>query len=134
MSSSLFANVELAPRDPILGLNEGFAHDLRPNKVNLGVGVYFSDDGKIPVMRAVAEAERRRAAQPTPRGYLPIEGIPAYDSAVQQMRLGKDSGLQKQGRVITAQALGGTGGLRIGADLLRRVLPSSTVAISDPSW
>jgi len=134
MSPSLFANVELAPRDPILGLNEGFAHDQRPNKVNLGVGVYFSDDGKIPVMRAVAEAERRRAAQPAPRGYLPIEGIPAYDAAVQQMLLGKDSGLVKQGRVITAQALGGTGGLRIGAELLRRVLPNSTVAISDPSW
>ena len=134
MTTSLFANVELAPRDPILGLNEGFAHDQRPNKVNLGVGVYFSDDGKIPVMRAVAEAERRRAAQPTPRGYLPIEGIPAYDAAVQQMLLGKDSVLIGQGRVITAQALGGTGGLRIGAELLRRVLPNAKVAISEPSW
>ncbi|MCU0768372.1 MAG: aromatic amino acid aminotransferase, partial [Burkholderiaceae bacterium] len=74
MTPSLFAGVELAPRDPILGLNEGFAQDSRTNKVNLGVGVYFSEDGRIPVMRAVAEAEKRRAAQPAPRGYLPIEG------------------------------------------------------------
>ncbi len=134
MSSSLFANVELVPRDPILGLTEGFAHDARPEKVNLGVGVYLSEDGRIPVMRAVAEAERRRAASPTPRGYLPIEGIAAYDTAVQQMLLGSASTLVTEGRVITAQALGGTGGLRIGADLLRRLLPGSKVAISEPSW
>jgi len=86
------------------------------------------------VLRAVAEAERRRAAEPSPRGYLPIEGIPAYDAAVQRMLLGANSPLIAQGRVLTAQALGGTGGLRIGADLLRRVLPSSSVAISEPSW
>jgi aromatic-amino-acid transaminase len=131
--SSLFANVELLPRDPILGLNEGFAHDERPQKVNLGVGVYFAEDGRIPVLRAVAEAERRRAASPAPRGYLPIEGIPIYDAAVQRLLLG-DSPLIASGRVITAQALGGTGGLRIGAELLRRVLPDSGVVISEPSW
>jgi aromatic-amino-acid transaminase len=133
MTPSLFAGVELAPRDPILGLNEGFAQDSRTNKVNLGVGVYFSEDGRIPVLRAVAEAEKRRAAQPAPRGYLPIEGSPAYDKAVQELLLGK-SPLPAQGRVITAQALGGTGGLRIGADLLKRVMPDALVAISEPSW
>jgi aromatic-amino-acid transaminase len=133
MSASLFANLELVPRDPILGLNEGFAKDERPQKVNLGVGVYFSEDGRIPVLRAVAEAERRRAQTPAPRGYLPIEGIAAYDAAVQGLLLGS-SGLAAQGRAVTAQALGGTGGLRIGADLLRRVLPDAQVAISDPSW
>jgi len=132
--TSLFANVELLPRDPILGLNEGFAHDPRPQKVNLGVGVYFSEDGRIPVLRAVAEAERLRAASPAPRGYLPIEGIPAYDVAVQRMLLGADSPLIAAGRVITAQALGGTGGLRIGAEMLRRLLPESRVVISEPSW
>ena len=134
MSASLFAGVEMAPRDPILGLTEGFNHDTREHKVNLGVGVYLNEEGRIPVLRAVTEAECQRAAQPTPRGYLPIEGIAAYDLAVQQLLFGKDSALLRDGRVITAQALGGTGGLKIGADLLRKVLPGSKVAISDPSW
>jgi aromatic-amino-acid transaminase len=134
MSASLFAGVELAPRDPILGLTEGFSQDTREHKVNLGVGVYLDEEGKIPVLRAVAAAERQRAAEPAPRGYLPIEGIPSYDRAVQQLLLGKDSTLAAKGQAITAQALGGTGGLKIGADLLRRVLPGSKVAISDPSW
>src|SRR5512147_3125891 len=83
MSGSIFADVPAAPRDPILGLIEAFNHDTRPEKVNLGVGVYFTEGGRIPVLRAVAEAERRRAAEPTARGYLPIEGIPAYDAAAQ---------------------------------------------------
>ena len=134
MTASIFSNVEAAPRDPILGLIEAFNHDIRPQKVNLGVGVYFTEDGRIPVLRAVAEAERRRAAEPAARGYLPIEGIPAYDAAAQRLLLGPDSPLIAQGRVVTAQALGGTGGLRIGADLLRRVLPNSRIAISEPSW
>jgi len=134
MRGSIFAEVPAAPRDPILGLIEGFNHDTRTQKVNLGVGVYFSEDGRIPVLRAVAEAERRRAAQPTARGYLPIEGIAAYDAAVQKLLFGADSPLIAQGRAITAQALGGTGGLRIGAELLRRVLPHAQVAISEPSW
>ena len=134
MAASLFAGVELAPRDPIMGLTEAFNHDARSHKVNLGVGVYLNDEGKIPVLRAVAEAERQRAELPLPRGYLPIDGIPAYDLAVQQLLLGVDSPLIKEGKAITAQALGGTGGLKVGADLLRRVLPGSKVAISDPSW
>jgi aromatic-amino-acid transaminase len=134
MGASLFAGVELAPRDPIMGLTEAFNHDTRPHKVNLGVGVYLNGEGKIPVLRAVAEAERQRAELPLPRGYLPIDGIPAYDLAVQQLLLGAESPLIKDGKAITAQALGGTGGLKVGADLLRRVLPGSKVAISDPSW
>jgi aromatic-amino-acid transaminase len=134
VTASIFARVEPAPRDPILGLIEAFNHDTRPQKVNLGVGVYFTEEGRIPVLRAVAEAERRRAAEPAARGYLPIEGIAAYDAATQKLILGADSPLIGQGRVITAQALGGTGALRIGADLLRRVLPDSRVAISEPSW
>jgi aromatic-amino-acid transaminase len=124
----------LAPRDPILGLTEAFQHDAREHKVNLGVGVYLNEEGKIPVLRAVAEAERQRAALPLPRGYLPIDGIPAYDLAVQQLLFGTDSSLIRDGKAITAQALGGTGGLKVGADLLRRLLPGSKVAISNPSW
>ncbi len=134
MSASLFAQVELAPRDPILGLNEAFNADARANKVNLGVGVYFTDEGKIPLLKAVREAERQRLEAAAARGYLPIEGIAAYNQAVQGLLLGKDSPLITAGRVITAQALGGTGALKIGADFLNRLTPDSIVAISDPSW
>jgi aromatic-amino-acid transaminase len=131
---SLFHAVELAPRDPILGLNEAFNADSRTTKVNLGVGVYTNEDGKIPLLAAVREAEKARVEAALPRGYLPIEGLAAYDSAVQKMLLGQDSPLIAAGRVVTAQALGGTGALKIGADLLKRVNPNAKVAISDPSW
>ncbi|MHA6911270.1 amino acid aminotransferase [Ralstonia pseudosolanacearum] len=131
---SLFSAVELAPRDPILGLNEAFNADARGTKVNLGVGVYFTDEGKIPVLRAVQEAEKARLAMAAPRGYLPIEGIAAYDQAVQKLLFGADSPLLAEGRVVTAQALGGTGALKIGADFLKRLYPDAKVAISDPSW
>jgi len=134
MKTALFDSVQLAPRDPILGLSESFAADTRPNKVNLGVGVYCDDAGKIPVLRAVREAERARIESASPRGYLPIEGIAAYDAAVQKLLFGEDSPLIAEGRVVTAQSLGGTGGLKIGADLLKRFKPSASVLISDPSW
>ncbi len=131
---SLFSAVEMAPRDPILGLNEAFNADPRPTKVNLGVGVYTNEEGRIPLMRAVAEAENILTATHAPRGYLPIEGIAAYDKAVQTLLFGADSKLISEGRVITAQAIGGTGALKIGADFLKRLLPDAQVAISDPSW
>ncbi|MEK6296848.1 MAG: aromatic amino acid transaminase, partial [Paraburkholderia tropica] len=131
---SLFSAVELAPRDPILGLNEAYNADTRATKVNLGVGVYTNEDGKIPLLRAVRDAEMARVEAGLPRGYLPIEGIAAYDAAVQKLLLGDDSPLLAAGRVVTAQALGGTGALKIGADFLKRVNPNAKVAISDPSW
>ena len=131
---SLFSSVELAPRDPILGLNEAFNADNRPNKVNLGVGVYFTDSGKIPLLRAVQAAEQQRMENPTSRGYLPIEGIAAYNSGVQNLLFGANSQLIKDGRVITAETLGGTGALKIGADFIKRLKPNTTLAISDPSW
>ena len=131
---SLFSNVELAPRDPILGLNEAYNADSRTTKVNLGVGVYFTDDGKIPLLRAVQAAEKSMMEKPSPRGYLAIEGIPAYNQGVQNLLFGKDSDLISAGRVVTAQAVGGTGALKIGADFIKRLEPNSTVAISDPSW
>ncbi len=132
--TSLFAGVQLAPRDPILGLTDAFNQDPHPSKVNLGVGVYLTDEGRIPVLNAVAEAERRLADSSPPRGYLPIDGIAIYDAAVQKLLLGDESPLIADGRVITAQSLGGTGALKIGADLLRKVLPDASVAISDPTW
>ncbi|ALI09252.1 MULTISPECIES: amino acid aminotransferase [Pseudomonas] len=131
---SLFSAVELAPRDPILGLNEAFNADTRTNKVNLGVGVYCNEEGRIPLLRAVVEAETIRVAQHVSRGYLPIDGIAAYDQAVQTLLFGKDSPLIASGRVVTAQAVGGTGALKIGADFLKQLLPDAVVAISDPSW
>ena len=131
---SLFSAVEMAPRDPILGLNEAFNADTRATKVNLGVGVYYNEEGRIPLLRAVAEAEKARIEAHAPRGYLPIEGIAAYDSAVQKLLLGADSELIAAGQVITTQAVGGTGALKTGADFLKRLLPNAVVAISDPSW
>ncbi len=134
MSSSIFAAVEMAPRDPILGLNESFNADTRSTKVNLGVGVYFDDNGKIPLLAAVKAAEETRLKAALPRGYQPIEGAPAYNQAVQNLLFGKDSALLANGQVITAQALGGTGALKIGADYLKRLSPEAKVYISDPSW
>ena len=131
---SLFSAVEMAPRDPILGLNEAFNADTRSTKVNLGVGVYYNEEGRIPLLRAVAEAEKARIEAHAPRGYLPIEGIAAYDSAVQKLLFGADSALLAEGRVVTTQAVGGTGALKTGADFLKRLLPNAVVAISDPSW
>lgn len=131
---SLFSAVEMAPRDPILGLNEAFNADTRTNKVNLGVGVYCNEEGRIPLLRAVVEAETTRVAQHASRGYLPIDGIAAYDQAVQKLLFGNDSPLIASGRVLTTQAVGGTGALKIGADFLKQLLPNAVVAISDPSW
>jgi len=131
---SLFTAVEMAPRDPILGLNEQFAADTRPNKVNLGVGVYYDDNGKLPLLQCVQAAEARLMEKPAPRGYLPIDGIAAYDNAVKSLVFGADSAVVQGGRVATVQALGGTGGLKIGADFLKKLKPAAKVLISDPSW
>ena len=131
---SLFSAVEMAPRDPILGLNEQFAADTNPNKVNLGVGVYFDDNGKLPLLQCVQAAEKAMMDKPAPRGYLPIDGIVAYDNAVKGLVFGADSDVVKSGRVSTVQAIGGTGGLKIGADFLKKVTPNAKVLISDPSW
>ena len=131
---SLFTAVEMAPRDPILGLNEAFAADTNPNKVNLGVGVYFDDNGKLPLLKCVQTAEKQMVDAPKPRGYLPMDGVAAYDAAVKGLVFGADSEPVKSGRVVTAQGIGGTGGLKIGADFLKKLSPNAKVLISDPSW
>ncbi|MDR3369446.1 amino acid aminotransferase [Rhodoferax sp.] len=131
---SLFSAVEMAPRDPILGLNEQYNADTNPAKVNLGVGVYFDDNGKLPLLQCVQAFEKTMMDKPTARGYLPIDGIAAYDAAVKSLVFGADSEPVKSGRVATIQALGGTGGLKIGADFLKRLNPNAKVLISDPSW
>ena len=134
MTATLFSAVDMAPRDPILGLTEQFNADANPAKVNLGVGVYFNDQGKLPVLDCVAAAEKQLLESPKAKGYLPIDGIAAYDKAVQGLVFGADSDAVKGGRVATVQALGGTGGLKVGADFLKRLQPGARVLISDPSW
>ena len=131
---SMFSAVEMAPRDPILGLNEQFNADTNPNKVNLGVGVYFDDNGKLPLLQCVQAAEKTMMEKPTARGYLPIDGIAAYDAAVKSLVFGADSEPVKSGRVATVQGIGGTGGLKIGADFLKKLNPKAKVLISEPSW
>src|SRR5258706_10206973 len=131
---SLFAAVELAPRDPILGITESFNADPNTGKVNLGVGVYYDDNGKLPLLECVKRAERELADKGAPRGYLPIDGIAAYDKAVQALLFGAQNEIVTSGRAVTVQALGGTGGLKIGADFLRRFAPRASVWISDSSW
>ena len=131
---SLFTAVEMAPRDPILGLNEQFNADTNPRKVNLGVGVYYDDNGKLPLLECVQAAETQMMDDPKARGYLPIDGIAAYDSAVKSLVFGAESGPVKAGRVATIQALGGTGGLKVGADFLFKLNPNAKVLVSDPTW
>ena len=131
---SLFTAVEMAPRDPILGLNEQFNADTNPNKVNLGVGVYYDENGKLPLLECVKAAEKQMMEAPKARGYLPIDGIAAYDTAVKSLVFGAESEPVKSGRVATIQALGGTGGLKVGADFLKKLNPKAKLLISDPSW
>ena len=124
----------MAPKDPILGVTEAYVADPNPKKVNLGVGVYTDDDGKVPVLECVKRAEAERAKAGVPKSYLPIDGMAAYDRAVQELVFGKESPKVKAKHIVTVQALGGTGGLKIGADFLRILNPRATAWISDPSW
>ena len=124
----------MAPADPILGITEAFVADPNPKKVNLGVGVYYDDAGKVPLLECVRRAEGERLKAAPPRNYLPIDGLAAYDRAVQELVFGSDFAAVKETRIVTVQAIGGTGGLKIGADFLKRVSPGSEVWISEPSW
>ncbi len=131
---SLFGTVELAPKDPILGVTEAFVADANPRKVNLGVGVYCDDSGKVPLLECVRRAEQQLVAKGLPHPYLPIDGLAAYDKAVLALLLGEDNDVVQGGRAVTVQALGGTGGLKVGADFLSRFAAGAGVWISDPSW
>jgi len=131
---SPLAALAMAPKDPILGVTESYVADKNPNKVNLGVGVYTDDNGKVPLLECVREAEDTGVASGAPKAYLPIDGLAAYDKAVRDLVFGATSPAVKENRVITIQAIGGSGGLKIGADFLRQVCPGATAWISDPSW
>ncbi len=132
---SFFASVEMAPGDPILGLTETYLADPRPGKINLGVGIYVDEQGHVPLLRTVHEVELGLASAAKPRGYLPIDGLPAYNQLTQQLLFGAGSPLLEAGRVATAQTIGGSAALRVGADLLRQVAGAGAkIAISNPSW
>ncbi len=131
---SPFLAVALAPRDPILGMTEAYNADGRSNKINLGMGVYTDADGRVPILSAVREAEHLRLTNTPTRSYLPIDGIALYNSGARKLLFGEDSQLLADGRVVTVQALGGTGALKVGADFLHQLSPDAEVLISDPSW
>ncbi|GAA4012426.1 amino acid aminotransferase [Actimicrobium antarcticum] len=134
LSASLFTAIEMAPRDPILGITEAFNADKNPAKINLGVGVYYDNNGKVPLLDCVKKAEAILMEKGAPRTYLPIDGLAAYDKAVQELVFGAGSAVINEKRAITAQAIGGTGALKLGADFLQRFAPGAQVWISDPSW
>jgi aromatic-amino-acid transaminase len=131
---SILSSVPMAPRDPILGLTEAFVADTRADKVNLGVGVYLGEDGKVPLLDCVRAAEAALAETPTARGYLPIDGLAAYNKGVRELVFGAAAEPVTAGRVVTVQGLGGTGGLRIGAEFLKTTSAQRKVLLSTPSW
>jgi aromatic-amino-acid transaminase len=131
---SFFQHVEPYAGDPILTLNEAFLADPRPNKVNLSIGIYFDDEGRIPVLDCVRRAEAQMLAESGPKPYLPMEGSAAMRSAVQALIFGAGHAALAEGRVATLQTVGSSGGLRVGADFIRRWLPTTGAWISEPSW
>jgi len=132
--SSLFSTLDSAPGDPILGLTEEYKADPRADKVNLGVGIYYDESGRIPLLECVRAVEQLLASEARPRGYIPIDGLAAYNSATQKLLFGDGAAVLEAGRVVTSQTVGGSGALRIGADFLKRTLPGANIAISSPSW
>ncbi len=130
----MFEHVDAYAGDPILTLNEAFGKDPRPNKINLSIGIYFDDAGKLPVMGAVRTAEAAMLQTIGARPYQPMEGAANYRQAVQQLLFGADHEAVKSGRIATIQTLGGSGGLKVGGDFLKRYFPKSNVWVSDPTW
>src|SRR5258706_12613550 len=122
-SPSPLAAVGMAPKDPILGVTETYVADQNPKKVNLGVGVYTDDNGKVPLLECVREAEDLRVSSGTPKSYLPIDGLAAYDKAVRELVFGPSSKALLENRVVTIQAIGGTGGLENRAGFLTQIVP-----------
>lgn len=129
---SLLHTIQLAPADPILGLNEAFAKDPRQGKVNLGVGVYLDEDGTLPLLDCVRVAEERLTEQNTTHGYLGIDGLPAYILATRELVFGENSPVLE--RLASVQTLGGTGALKVGADFIGQLTPYAKILISTPSW
>lgn len=130
----MFEHVDAYAGDPILSLNEAFQQDPRPGKINLSIGIYFDDAGRIPMLASVRAAELAVVEAAGARPYLPMEGAAPFRSAVQQLLFGAHSAALKDGRIATIQGVGSSGGLKIGADFLKAYFPGSTVYLSDPTW
>lgn len=130
----MFEHVDAYAGDPILTLNESFGRDPRPHKINLSIGIYFDDAGRLPVMKAVQAAESAMLQSIGPRPYQPMEGAPNYRQAVQHLLFGAGHEAVESGRIATVQTLGGSGGLKVGGDFLKRYFPTSNVWVSDPTW
>nr|WP_315486946.1 amino acid aminotransferase [uncultured Undibacterium sp.] len=130
----MFQHVEAYAGDPILSLNEAFGKDPRPNKINLSIGIYFDDNGKIPMLPSVRAAELKVVAAAGARPYLPMEGAANFRTAVQHLLFGADRPAVKEGRVVTLQTVGSSGGLKVGADFVKRYFPETTMLVSDPTW
>jgi len=134
IEESLLANVKMAPRDAILGLTELYVADPNPKKVNLGVGVYYDDQGKVPLLECVRRADEALTATGVARPYLAMDGFPDYVREVQSLLFGPNHPAVAAGRVTTVQAVGGTGGLKVGADFIKRFAPEAAVYMSDPTY
>lgn len=130
----MFEHVDAYAGDPILTLVETFNKDTRESKVNLGIGLYYDEAGRIPLLESVRQAEAARAAQPAARPYQPMEGAANYRQAVQHLLFGAEHPAVKEGRIATIQTIGGSGAIKIGADLLKRYFPASEVWVSSPTW
>lgn len=130
----MFEHVEPYPGDPILALVEVFNADARPHKVNLSIGIYFDEAGRIPVLESVRRAEAIVVGRGGPKPYLPIEGAANLRRAVQELLFGADHAVLREGRVATIQSVGSSGGLKVSADFLKRWFPASGVWVSDPTW
>ncbi len=130
----MFEKLDMAPADPILGLEEAFKKDGNPEKINLGVGVYKDEDGATPIFRTVKVAEIRLIEEETTKSYLSIVGLPEYGAAVQELIFGAGHEIIQSKRAVTAQTPGGTGGLRVAADFIKKISPNAKVWISQPTW
>lgn len=130
----MFELIEVAPADPILGLNEAFQKDPNPAKINLSVGVYKDADGVTPVMPSVKAAEERLLTKETTKSYLGIGGLPEYDRQVQCLMFGQDHSIVTESRAVTTQTPGGTGALRVAGDFIHRQLPKASIWLSKPTW
>jgi len=130
----MFQHVDAYAGDPILSLNEAFQKDTRPGKINLSIGIYFDNDGKIPMLDSVRKAELEVVAAAGPRPYLPMEGAANFRSAVQELLFGKGHPAIAAGRIVTIQGVGSSGGLKVGADFIKRYFPDSAIYVSDPTW
>ena len=130
----MFEHIEPYAGDPIFGLNDAFLRDARAHKVNLTIGIYFDDEGRLPVLGCVRAAEAQLLAESAPKSYLPMEGLAACRAGVQQLLFGADSQALAEGRVVTVQTVGSSGGLRVAGDFIKRWLPGAGVWVSDPTW